>query len=210
MPSHMPWTVASLLLCTAAASAGAACPDTGKVTVFASAAFDGFHLYHLLGPRTYRLTIAGKSFRLDTQQIPGHALYMVDDKVVQSEFVERRYFASFARGDGEAATLDAQARYEQHFIRSQLPDAQVTELGTRNRIDGDDGEPKLFRLWKYEVPSVAGARTYFLSTLLDADTVIMVTLYQPGTEDQAMEELRSIAGSVQPVPAEHCDQVKWP
>ncbi|MFG6485461.1 hypothetical protein ACG04R_02185 [Roseateles sp. BYS78W] len=210
MVNRISRSLASVLLCTAATSASAACPDTDKVSVFASASFDGFHLYHLLGPRTYRLTIPGKSFRTDTQQIPGHVLYMVDDKVVQSEHVERRFFASFVRGDGEVATLDAQARYEQNFIGSQLPDAKITELGTRNRTSGGDSKPKLFRLWKYEVPGVAGARTYFLSTLLDADTVIMVTLWEPETEDQALEELRLIAGSLQPVPAEHCDKVKWP
>lgn len=210
MLSRIPRSVAFMLLCAAAAGANAACPNTDKVAVFATPTSDGFQLFHLLGPRTYWLTVSGKSFRLDTQQLPGHSLYMVDDKVVQSEHVERRYFASFVRGDGEVATLDAQARYEQHAIQRQLPDAQITELGTRNRAYGDDSAPKLFRLWKYEVPGVAGARTYFLSTLLDADTVIMVTLWEPGTEDHALEELRSIAGSLQPVTAEQCDQVKWP
>lgn len=208
MPSRQ-WRVAcwiALALTTPWSSAG--CPDTKSTVVFNSRDGGSYLFYYLLGEKTVRFTVEGKSFRMDTGRIPGHALYEVDEKVLQVGRVDRKNFAPFVQGDGEADTLDAQARYEQHYIQSMAPEAKITDLGTRTRTDAEDKNPRLFRLWKFQMPEMRAQ--YSLTTLMDADTVLMISAALSMDDAVSLDALRGYAASVQTVSAADCDRIKWP
>jgi len=204
-----PLRLASLaLLAMTATSALAGCPDTKSTVVFNSRQGGSYLFYYLLGDRTVRFTVEGKSFRMDTGRIPGHALYEIDDKVLQMDRVDRKNFASFVRGDGEEQTLDAQARYEQHYVQSMAPEVVITDLGARTRTEAEGKNPRLFRIWKFQMPE--SQAQYSLTTLMDADTVLMISASLPGTEEEALGVLRSYAASLQAVSKTDCARIKWP
>lgn len=208
MPKHA-WIAALTFLLSSASwtCASAACPNTKALYVFAEPTHDAFAFYYLLGKRTFRLVVKGKSIEADDKTVPGHDLFRIDDKTLQIVLVDRKSFAAFVTGKGEQATLEAQARYEQDYIRKSAPEAQITDLGLRTRTDDSGRGAKLFKLWSYEV--AGRVPTYALSTLVDTDLVVMVAAIIPGTLDAVHEELASYASSLLPVPAAFCDKHRW-
>ncbi len=195
-------------LAMASSWAVADCPNSKSTVVFKSSQGGSYLFYYLMGERTFRFTVEGKSFRMDTARIPGHALYEIDDKVLQLDRVDRKSFASFAQGTGEAETLEAQVRYEQQYVKTTAPQAKITNFGTRTRTDRDGKNPRLFRIWKFQAPEMQAQ--YLLTTLIDADTVAMISASMPGTDDDALDVLRAYALSLGSVSAADCDGIKWP
>lgn len=208
MPSWRPRIACFAALATAASWTFAACPGSKGTVVFNSSQGGSYLFYYLLGERTFRFSAEGKSFRMDAGRIPGHVLYEIDEKILQVDHVDRKNFASFVRGSGETQTLDAQARYEQHYVQTMAPEAKITDFGMRTKTDHDGKNPRLLRIWKFEMPQ--SQAQYLLTTLLDADTVAMISASLPGTDGEALDVLRSYAVSLQPMSAEDCDRIRWP